>query len=364
MSRKLLAASVGTASFVLIITTTLLLAQGQPAQKAQVAGAALVPGRSPAAAQAGRGARPIVEEGFFNGADGIRLFYRKVGAGPETAVYLHGGPSSLADGGYELDALAAGRTLIALQQRSGGRSQLVNDPARLTTEHYVRDLEALQRHFGLTRVTLIGQSWGAMLAAMYTARHPESVDRLLLLSPGPPSSTYAERRTEKENLVIGPAGVARIAEISKAIESGPDDRVVGLCDEMMSIVFRVYLNDIASLRRMRVGYCNSPPAALRHELLASTVVYEKLGSYDFLPDLAKMRKPALVVEGAETKVPLDATRAWAAALPNGRMLLVPGAGHMTWLEGDVPALLRKLNQFLAGTWPEGAEIVRAPSRHP
>jgi hypothetical protein len=36
MSRKLLAASVGTASFALIITTTLLLAQGKPAQKAQV----------------------------------------------------------------------------------------------------------------------------------------------------------------------------------------------------------------------------------------------------------------------------------------------------------------------------------------
>jgi len=70
---------------------------------------------------------PAVEEGLFPGADGVKLIYRKVGTGLETAVYLHGGPLNLADGGYALDALAEGRTLIAFQQRSGGRSQLVGD---------------------------------------------------------------------------------------------------------------------------------------------------------------------------------------------------------------------------------------------
>jgi pimeloyl-ACP methyl ester carboxylesterase len=44
-------------------------------------------------------------------------------------------------------------------------------------------------------------------------------------------------------------------------------------------------------------------------------------------------EPALVVEGADTQVPLEATHAWAAALPKGRFLLVPGAGHIVWLEG-------------------------------
>ena len=68
---------------------------------------------------------PEVEEGYFPGADGVRLFYRRVGAGPETAVYLHGGPFSMADGGYELDQLADGRALIAFDQRSGGKSDLV-----------------------------------------------------------------------------------------------------------------------------------------------------------------------------------------------------------------------------------------------
>ena len=47
-----------------------------------------------------------VEEGFFSGTDGLQLFYRKVGTGADTAVFLHGGPANMSDGGYSLDGLA------------------------------------------------------------------------------------------------------------------------------------------------------------------------------------------------------------------------------------------------------------------
>jgi hypothetical protein len=89
------------------------------------------------------------ETGYFPGADGLRLFYRKVGNGAETAVYLHGGPWNMSDGGYNLDELGDGRTLIAFDQRSGGHSELANTQALLTADYYVRDLEALRQHFEL-----------------------------------------------------------------------------------------------------------------------------------------------------------------------------------------------------------------------
>lgn len=299
------------------------------------------------------------EEGFFAGADGIRLFYRRVGAGPTTAVYLHGGPWSMADGGYEWDALADGRTLIAFDQRSGGHSQLVGDTARLTPEHFVRDLEALRQHFGIARMTLIGQSWGAMLAAMYTARYPATVERLLLISPGPPSHTpYWPQRLAKTNAVIGEAGVVRAAELGRQIAVAPDEQIAALCKERTEINFRAYLNDTGTLGRMRVGFCDGTPASIRHELAAGAAVFQALGEWNLLPDLAKLQQPALVVEGADTQVPLDATRAWAAALPNGRLLLVPGASHIVYLEGDVPRTTQLLKRFLEGGWPEEAEVVR------
>jgi len=301
-------------------------------------------------------AQAEIEEDYFPGADGVRLFYRKVGSGSETAIYLHGGPADMSDGGYELDALANGRTLIAFDQRSGGRSELVNDPEFLTVDHYLRDIEALRQHFDLEKIILIGQSWGSGLAVQYAALHPDRVTRLLLLSPMPPArNPFWSQRIEKTNSVIGDEGVARIERLTEEIKTAPNSQVKSLFQELIETIFLGYVTDVSVLKKMKVNYWDASPEALRHELLAQDVAFSSLGDWDFRPALASMEIPILVVEGAETHVPLDATREWAASAPNARILLVPGANHITWLEGDVPKLFKQLNKFLAGLWPEEAE---------
>jgi proline iminopeptidase len=299
-----------------------------------------------------------VEEGYFVGADGVRLFYRKVGRGAETAVYLHGGPWNMSDGGYDLDELAEDRTLIVFDQRSGGRSDLVDDPRLLTAEYYVRDLEALRHHFDLDKMILIGQSWGCALATLYTAEHLHRVKRILLLSPLPPArDPFWNQRLEKTNAVIGVEGVARIEELFREIDGAPDNKVVALCRELMQLMLRGYLTDLSALNRMKVAYWEGSPAAIRNQLKASDIAISSLGDWDFRPILARLKIPVLVVEGADTHVPLDATRVWAAACCDARLLLVPGANHITWLEGDIPKLLRALKDFLGGRWPEAAKTV-------
>jgi len=301
-------------------------------------------------------ATPSVEEGYFIGAGGIRLFYRKVGQGTETAVYLHGGPWNMSDGGYELDELAENRTLIAFDQRSGGHSDLVNDPSMLTPEYYVQDLEALCQHFGLEKMILIGQSWGCGLATLYADKHPDKVNRMVLLSPLPPAfDPFWSQRLEKMDAIIGAAGVARINEIWQEIGSVPDSKVADLCNEEIQLRYRGYLTDMSALKRMKVGYCEGSPAAIRHQYKAQ--MSTSLGNWDFRPILSKLKMPVLVVEGADTHVPLDATREWVKACSDAQLLLVAGANHMTWLEGDIPKLFQSLEEFLSGEWPEDAEAV-------
>ena len=125
------------------------------------------------------------EDGHFTGADGVRLFYRKLGTGKDVVVMLHGGPGGTMNNGEEIAPLAKGRTLIFYDQRGCGRSELVSDPKLLTANHHVRDLEALREHFRLEHMSVLGISWGSGLAALYTAEHPERVTRLLLVSPMP-----------------------------------------------------------------------------------------------------------------------------------------------------------------------------------
>jgi pimeloyl-ACP methyl ester carboxylesterase len=66
--------------------------------------------------------------------------------------------------------------------------------------------------------------------------------------------------------------------------------------------------------------------------------------------LKKIDRPALVIEGAQSRVTLDDARAWASGLPNGRLVLIPSAGHMNWL--DQPgAVTEALDHFFRGDWP-------------
>lgn len=132
------------------------------------------PSRSRPPAEAGSPvSTAAVSEGYFSAADGVRLFYRRIGSGTNALVCLHGGPGlNLASGCLDAEPLAKDRTLLMYDQRGSGRSQLVTDPKMLTARDHVRDLEALRQSFGLERLTLVGFSWGAGLAALYATEYP------------------------------------------------------------------------------------------------------------------------------------------------------------------------------------------------
>ena len=291
-----------------------------------------------------------VTEGYFPGADGVKLFYRKLGSGPQTVVFLHGGPGlGIGDGGSEMAVLARDRVLLMYDQRGSGRSQVVTDPSLLSVDHQVRDLESFRQHFGLERMTLIGLSWGAGLATLYTAAHPDRVERLLLISPMPPAKTpYWEQRTKNINGLIGPANVARLTAIRNQLPTSSDTEAASLCREYFRISSPPYLlNPKAFTTERSERMCEAPAAALRNRFVVVFAVFETLGDWNFRPQLAKITVPALVMEGEKTNVPLEATREWATHLPNGKLVLIPKAGHVFFMEKP-QAFFRAADKFLRG----------------
>ncbi len=103
-------------------------------------------------------AEPVaVRDGYVNATSDARLHYRIVGDGTPTVVFLHGGPGlHMGNGWPDLAPLAEGLTVLLYDQRGGGRSTQFTRPDRLTAQDHVRDLEALRRHFGMKRMTLVG----------------------------------------------------------------------------------------------------------------------------------------------------------------------------------------------------------------
>jgi proline iminopeptidase len=65
-----------------------------------------------------------------------------------------------------------------------GRSARLADPREYTLDRDVADLEAVREQIGAPRLVLIGQSYGATVAAAYLAAHGERVARVVFSSPG------------------------------------------------------------------------------------------------------------------------------------------------------------------------------------
>ena len=134
--------------------------------------------------------------------EGVTLFTRTVGRGPATIV-LHGGPGAHHD--YllpQFDLLAVGRTLHYYDQRGGGRSSVDWDVPTDWRAH-VKDLRVLIEHWGLSQITLLGYSWGGLLAMLFATEFPEAVSHLALVSPAPATAkgraAFETRFVERSN---------------------------------------------------------------------------------------------------------------------------------------------------------------------
>lgn len=294
------------------------------------------------------------EEGYFSGADGVRLFYRKIGQGKKTVVLLHGGPGSNMNAVFpDFEPLAKNYTVLMYDQRGGGRSELIKDPSLLTAAHHVHDLETLRKHFKLKQIIIIGESWGAGLAALYAAKYPNRVKRLLFLGPMPPTKNFYRQRFDKVNETT--EFYRRLAEYRRVLPTA--DNPVALCREFFAIYLKPYFFDQSAMNRRRGSSCDAPPDAVRNYILVNDATMASLKDYDFFPILAQIRKPAFVVEGEQSTTTVEGVRAWAKTLPNARLLLVPNAGHYPQVE-QPDVFFPAAREFLDGGFPKSAIIVK------
>jgi proline iminopeptidase len=286
---------------------------------------------------------PAVREGIVKGADGVALFYRQSGSGPP-AILLHGGPGSNMNGVWpDLQPLGTVRTVTMYDQRGGGRSQIIKDAAQLTAAHHVRDLETLREALGLQRFALIGESWGAGLATLYAEAHPERVERLVLIGPMPPTRAILERRLDESDAAMGMR--KQLDEMRRAMPAASDP--IATCRQFFQLYQKQFFVTPDGMSRRRGSSCDGPAEGVRNYFFVNDATFASLGDWDFRPALRRLTMPALVIEG-EQSIPstVESARVFAQSLPNGTLVLVPGAGHYPQVEQS-KVFFDTVNRFLA-----------------
>lgn len=290
---------------------------------------------------------PVSAQGYLPGADGMQLFYRVYGSGPDTAVVLGGGPAlPITYFEQDLSPLAHGRTVIFFDARGAGRSQLTTNPALLAMDRHVADLEAVRAHFGLGAMKLVGHSWGAMVAAYYAAAHPQNVDRMVLVTPGPIEARYegdhdALRFARTDSLTLNRQG-----ELFGLLASGQSADPVADCTELFGSFFPAYFHDPANVANLHGAWCPQTPDAAALMLFGMFAGRGSLGpGWNLAPMLEEIQTPALVIHGVGDLIPTASSVGYAEALPNASLRILQGAGHFPWAE-EPAAFFSAVNTFL------------------
>lgn len=293
-----------------------------------------------------RGSPPT--EGYVESSDGVQLYYRTLGSGADTVVALHGGPGF--DMGYlapDLKPLTGSHTLLFYDQRGAGRSTLVSDSASLNLTAHVADLEAVRRHFDIDQMTLLGHSWGALLAARYALTHPGHVDRLVFASPAPiRHSPYIDQFLPTVTRWMDSSTLAEARTLSAARDTASDRQAA--CRAFWRVFVRGYFADPADtaiIQRMQGDFCNAPDSALRNRSVVDSLTMESMGEWDWRDDFAEVRVPVLVITGSKDINPKASAREWEAAFPNARLVLLEGAGHYPQVEQS-EQFFRTVRDFL------------------
>lgn len=252
--------------------------------------------------------------------NGVDLFTRTVGDGPDVIV-MHGGPGAHHD--YllpQFDALAQGRRLRYYDQRGGGKSQVSRD-TEVGWRDQTADLDGLISFWNAEPATLLGYSWGGLLALLFATEHPERVGRLALVSAAP---VHAGARREFQQ---------RLSERMKA------PAIVRARDELRQSGLRESDPEAYRKRAFELsvaGYFTHPARArgltpFRVTERTQQAVWSSVGDYDLREKLASLSVPALVLHGQHDAIPVSSAEETASLL-GAELVVFEHSGHVPYVE--------------------------------
>jgi proline iminopeptidase len=275
----------------------------------------------------------------FQSDDGVKLYYDVVGKG-EPVVLLSGGPGFSPEYLRPLAEVLGNRyTFVLFHQRGTGKSVMEKtDMAALELKKLVADVDALRRELKQEKLTIVGHSFGGILAMMYAREHPERIRALALLDSGGPTLASVEKFNTNLNARFTAEDNLKIKEWSDAERMKSDHKRAIL--EITKAKTPAYFADRAKARLLMDPMTEDT----FNDAVFWSVALQMMG-LDLRAGLEKVQAPMLVLHGKQD--PLETAEELRATFPKATFVLVENAGHFPWLE-QPELVYGVVGGFLAG----------------
>jgi len=266
------------------------------------------------------GKEPTPVQAELVAVNGIDLFVRSVGEGPDVVV-LHGGPgASHISVLPAIAGLASGRRLRHYDQRGCGESR-VSQNVPLDWQYHLDDLRELLDFWQIDKATILGHSWGALLSLLFATQHPDRIQRLVLVTP---ASISADGRHQfLERLARRMADLGILSQQRDLLRSDLRKR------DLAAFRLRAFELTLAPYLKDPQQSSGIAPFRIRHRVREA--VWRSLGDYDLTDEVSALSVPALVVHGRFDPIPLSSSLQTALLL-DARLEVLENSGHMPFVE--------------------------------
>lgn len=248
-------------------------------------------------------------------ANGVRHHVQRLGSGEHTVVFLHGlVMDNLSSFYFTLaNPLAESCEVILYDLRGHGMSE--RPITGYTVASLVTDLAALLDVLGVTRpVTLVGNSFGGLLALAFAAAHPDRVEKLALIDAHTGVDGWAAQMTT----TLALEGEARDTKIASSFQS--------------------WLGRHSERKRNRL-------AAGAEALVEHTSLVADLRESPAI-DLQQITCPILAIYGEQSDVRSHG-EGLARDVPTATLQLLPGCSHSVLWEATADVKARVI-EFVRG----------------
>ena len=271
----------------------------------------------------------------------VRMAYMDVApasaANGRTVVLLHGMNFAGFYWGGPIEALRReGFRVVVPDQIGFGRSSKPIIPYHF--HDMALNTRRLLQHLNIARATVVGHSMGGMLAARFATQYPDVVDRLVMYNPiGLTDGRYSQPWSSTDEAyarVLGSTYQSIRASLFRYVSHKP----------------MAWNDEFERFARIRYAWTLSsdwPRYAMVQALLSQMPYLDPV-----VDDWAHIKAPTLVFGGREDSLTAnfpERMKALAETIPNGhgRLLLLPGLGHVPHLEAPAqfyPGLMAFLKE--------------------
>lgn len=256
--------------------------------------------------------------------DGTTIGYTDTGGDGLPVLLLHAFPLNSGMWEAQVEALGDRFRLIAPDFQGFGGSDAPEDRSLYSMDSFADHLAGLLDDLAIDKTVLVGLSMGGYVAFSFLRRHGDRVRALVL----------ADTRAEADP----PEGVEKRSGQQKQVESeGTAGLVDALPGALLGATTRDSKPDVVDRSRKLM---DNPPAGFIGALEA---MKNRVDSSD---DAAKVHVPTLVLVGEEDALtPPDAARRLHELIAGSKLVVIPGAGHLSNLEAP-EAFNGALGEFL------------------